>query len=121
MNTQDIVSQEVSQEAPKEFAVIRTSGKQFVVSPGQRLVIDQLSEVATGDEVEFSEVLMTKSDKGTQVGAPLVAGATVKAKLLSHGRSKKVIAFKKKRRQGYTKTQGHRQDQSTLVIQSISA
>lgn len=104
----------------KPYAVVKSSGKQLRVSAGDKVVVNQL-EAEIGSVVTLSEVLALGNGAGDiKIGTPLLAGASVTAKVLSHGRAKKVIIFKKRRRKGYTKKQGHRQDQTTLLIQAIS-
>jgi large subunit ribosomal protein L21 len=102
------------------YAVIRTGGKQYTAAPGQRLVVERL-EGEVGAEVVFNDVLLVKTaEKGVTVGRPLVEGATVKAKIIAHERAKKVLIFKKRRRKGYTKKQGHRQEVTRVEIQSVA-
>ena len=110
---------ENTQSEVKPYAVVKTSGKQFRVSAGDKIRVNQL-KAEIGSVVTLSEVLAISSGAGElKLGTPLLSGATVKAKVLSHGRAKKVIIFKKRRRKGYTKKQGHRQDETTLLIESI--
>ena len=96
------------------FAVVKTGGKQYRVSAGDRLKVEKLAGDA-GDIVELNEVLMV----GDQVGAPLVDGACVAAEIVEQGRDRKVIAFKKRRRQNSRRTIGHRQHLTTLEITEI--
>ncbi|MBI3757751.1 MAG: 50S ribosomal protein L21 [Deltaproteobacteria bacterium] len=100
------------------YAVIRTGGKQYRVSPGELLRIESLpSEV--GNDVAFAEVLLTSMDGAIQVGTPLVTGATVTARVVQHGKEKKILVFKKKRRKNYRRRQGHRQHFTAVQIQTI--
>ena len=108
----------VSDAPPATYAVIRTGGKQYRVSPGSKVSVEKL-EGAVGDEVVFSDVLLVKSSDKIVVGAPLVDGASVKAKILAQEKDKKVLIYKKRRRKGYTKKQGHRQARTRLVIESL--
>lgn len=105
-------------------AVVRFRGEQYTVTPGQKLTLNRL-DMEPGASVVFDEVLLVSSNQEGQstvlVGAPLVAGAKVTAKVLDHDKGKKVLIFKKKRRKGYTKFQGHRQLQSELLIEEIVA
>jgi len=102
------------------YAVIRTGGKQYRVTPGELLRIESLpGEV--GSEIAFSEVLLTSIDGTIQVGAPLVQGVTVTAKIVQHGREKKILVFKKKRRKNYRRRQGHRQNFVAVQIETINA
>ena len=99
------------------YAIIRTGGKQFQVEKGTTLRVPSLED-KVGASVEL-EVLVTGEGSKTQVGAPLVEGAKVKATVVDHGRAPKIVVFKKKRRKHYKRTQGHRQGYTTLKIESI--
>ena len=101
------------------FAVIETGGKQYRVSEGDVLDVELLGDVEDG--VEFDRVLMVGGEGEAQVGTPTVEGASVKASLVSAVRGPKLIVFKKKRRKGYRRTRGHRQDLHRIRIDSISA
>ncbi len=101
------------------YAVIRTGGKQYRVSPGQRVSVEKL-EGEIGTEILFSDVLLVKSAEKTTVGAPTIEGATVKAKIVAQDKDKKVLIYKKRRRKGYTKKQGHRQSKTRVIIESIA-
>jgi large subunit ribosomal protein L21 len=101
------------------YAVIRTGGKQYRVSEGQRLRVEKLpGEV--GDKLELDEVLMLGGEK-VAVGAPLVTGAKVSAEIVAQGKHKKVIVFKIKRRKNYRRRAGHRQPYTELKVTGISA
>src|SRR5262245_61597435 len=101
------------------YAVIRTGGKQYRVSPGELLRIESLtSEV--GSDVAFAEVLLTSVDGAIQVGTPPVAGATVTARVTQHGKEKKILVFKKKRRKNYRRRRGHRQNFTAVQIKTIN-
>ena len=102
------------------YAVFQTGGKQFRAEPGTRIRIPSL-DIEHGDSVTFDEVLLTgDADENVQVGAPTVDGAKVTAEVLRHGRDKKVIVFKRKRRKGYRRKQGHRQDFTEIRIDEIA-
>jgi large subunit ribosomal protein L21 len=101
------------------YAVIRTGGKQYKVAAGGKLKIESLP-VEVGSEVEIQDVLMVSDGDKISVGAPTVAGAVVKATVLSHGRGQKVIIFKMRRRKHYRKTQGHRQNYTEIRIDGIT-
>ncbi len=101
------------------YAVIRTGGKQYKVAAGGKLKIETLP-VEVGSEVEIQDVLMVSDGDKISIGAPTVAGAVVKATVLSHGRGKKVIIFKMRRRKHYRKTQGHRQNYTEIRIDGIT-
>jgi len=96
------------------FAVIKTGGKQYRVAANDLIKIEKVAGEA-GDIVEFAEVLLV----GTTIGAPTVAGALVTAEVVEQGRARKVIAFKKRRRQNSKRTRGHRQEQTTIRISEI--
>ena len=96
------------------FAVIKTGGKQYRVAAEDVLKIEKVAGDA-GDMVEFGEVLAV----GNEIGAPLVSGALVTAEILEQGRAKKVITFKKRRRQNSQRTKGHRQHLTTVKISEI--
>ncbi|MEE2526883.1 50S ribosomal protein L21 [Hyphobacterium sp. HN65] len=100
------------------FAVIQTGGKQYTVAPGDEISVEKL-EGQAGDNIVIENVLMLGGDKGVTVGAPLVEGASVVAELLENARDKKVIVFKKRRRQNYRRKAGHRQWFSKLRIAEI--
>jgi large subunit ribosomal protein L21 len=99
------------------YAVVKTGGKQYRVTPGEKLKVEQIP-ADIGSEVVL-EVLMLADGDNVTVGTPLVAGASVKAKILSHGRGKKVSIFKMRRRKHYQKHQGHRQNYTELHIESF--
>lgn len=99
------------------YAVVKTGGKQYRVTPGEKLKVEQIP-ADIGSEVVLDVLMLADGDSVT-VGTPLVAGASVKAKVLSHGRGKKVTIFKMRRRKHYQKHQGHRQNYTELQIESI--
>ena len=100
------------------YAVIKTGGKQYKVSAGGKLKVEPLP-VAVGGEVEITDVLMVADGDDIKVGAPMVAGASVKATVLSHGRGEKVMIFKMRRRKHDRKSQGHRQNYTEIRIDGI--
>ena len=101
------------------YAVIKTGGRQIKVEPGQVVRVDKL-EGQVGDSLTLAEVLLVKDGETLKAGAPLLDGASVSATIVEQDRGKKIIVFKKKRRQGYQKTQGHRQDYTALKITAIN-
>ncbi|WP_428151891.1 50S ribosomal protein L21 [Brevundimonas sp.] len=100
------------------YAVIKTGGKQYRVQPGDTIVVEKLDGDA-GQELKFDSVLMLGGDKGVTLGAPLIAGAFVGATLIETRKGEKIKIFKKTRRQGYRRTNGHRQMESVLRITGI--
>jgi large subunit ribosomal protein L21 len=102
------------------YAIIRTGGKQYQVEAGDTLRVEKLSG-EVGDTVELADVLLLVDGETIKIGQPVVDGAKVVAKIVEQGRHKKVIVFKKKRRQGYQVKKGHRQMYTALTIETISA
>jgi len=102
------------------YAVIKTGGKQYKVVAGERLKVEKIAG-DVGATVVIDKVLMISDATNTTVGAPLIAGATVSATVLSHGRANKVMIFKFRRRKHYRKTQGHRQSFTEIQIGEILA
>ena len=100
-------------------ATIKTQGRQFTVTKGDILKVNSYPNTQTGDSVEFNEVLMIGEGSDARFGSPLVEGASVKATILENKKDKKVVVFKKKRRQGYKRRRGHRQHLSVIKIESI--
>ncbi|AGX88468.1 50S ribosomal protein L21 [Candidatus Symbiobacter mobilis] len=100
------------------YAVIKTGGKQYKVAPGEKIKVEQIA-AEVGQEVVLSEVLAVGAGAELRVGAPLVAGVSVRAKVLSQGKHPKVRIFKLRRRKHYQKHQGHRQRYTELLIEAI--
>lgn len=100
------------------FAVIKTGGKQFRVAANDTLTVEKLAGEA-GDIVTFNEVLMVGDGADAAIGTPFVDGALVTAEVVEQGRARKVIAFKKRRRQNSRRTRGHRQHQTVIRIAEI--
>ena len=102
------------------YAIIKTGGKQYRVSVGDKLKVETL-EADAGAQVTLTEVLAISDDQGLKVGSPTLAGATVTATVLSHGRGDKVRIFKFRRRKHSMKSGGHRQNYTELKIDAIAA
>ena len=102
------------------FAVIRCGGKQYKVAKDDVIAVERLA-AQVGASVDLDQVLMVGEGEGARVGTPVLAGASVKARVLEQTRGPKIIVFKKKRRKGYRRTQGHRQDLTVLRITDISS
>lgn len=100
------------------YAVIKTGGKQYKVRPGEKLKIEQIP-ADIGSVITLDQVLAIGAGEGIKLGAPIVSGASVKATVVSHGRHDKVRIFKMRRRKHYQKRQGHRQNFTELLIESI--
>jgi large subunit ribosomal protein L21 len=101
------------------YAVIRTGGKQYRVSPGELLRVESLPG-ELGNEITFSEVLLTSADGVVQVGTPLVSGSSVTARIVQHGKERKILVFKKKRRKNYRRKRGHRQHFTAVQIKTVN-
>jgi len=97
------------------YAVIKTGGKQYRVTPGLKLKVEKLAG-DVGSNVVIDQVLMLADGENVTIGAPVIAGASVPATVVSHGRGDKVMIFKFRRRKHYRKTQGHRQDYTEIQI-----
>ncbi|WP_291845197.1 50S ribosomal protein L21 [Maricaulis sp.] len=102
------------------FAVIKTGGKQYRVAAGDEIRIEKL-EGAAGDTLDLGDVLMLGSEAGVTVGSPTVDGAQVIGELIDTNRARKIIVFKKRRRQNYRRTKGHRQWGTVVRIAEIVA
>jgi large subunit ribosomal protein L21 len=102
------------------YAILETGGKQYRVNAGDKLEIERLTTEA-GKEFTFDRILMVNNDGSVRVGTPTVEGATVTADVVEHKRGDKVVVFKFKRRKGYHKKQGHRQELTVVKIKSINA
>jgi len=101
------------------FAVIKTGGKQYLVSPKDKIKIEKL-EAEEGKEVVFDEVLLlAKDEENIKIGTPFIKGAKVKAKVLKQDKAKKVIIFKYKAKKRYQKKKGHRQPYTEVEITKI--
>ena len=101
------------------YAVVKTGSKQYRVSNGQKVKVEQLT-AEVGAEVMLDQVLAVGEGESVTLGKPLVAGAVVKAKVVAHGRGDKVRIFKMRRRKHYRKQQGHRQNYTELEILGIT-
>lgn len=105
----------------KTYAVIKSGNQQFRVSPGSRISVQKI-EGEPGSAVTFSDVVMVSNgDNNLKFGTPMVSGASVVGKIVAQDKAAKVIIYKKRRRTGYTKKQGHRQNLTRVLIESISA
>ena len=102
------------------YAIVKTGGKQYKVAQGDVLFVEKL-EANEGDVVTLDQVLAVVGENGLTVGAPVVEGATVTAKVVAQGKAKKVIVYKYKAKKDYRRKQGHRQPYTKLVIESINA
>lgn len=101
------------------YAVIKTGGKQYRVSEGDRLRVEKIAG-AKGDTIELAEVLMLGGER-VAVGSPLVSGAKVSAEIIGQGLGKKIVVFKMRRRKRYRRKNGHRQPFTELRVKTISA
>ena len=101
-----------------DYAVIRTGGKQYRVAPGQIIHVERL-DGDPGSQLAFTEVLLTAADGKVSVGTPTIAGVRVVAQVVTQGRAKKILIFKKKRRKQYKRKQGHRQGFTEIKIEKL--
>ncbi len=105
-----------------DYAIIQHGGKQYRVSPGDELNVERTArDLKAGDSLSFDQVMLVSSGDEVRVGKPVVEGVQVKAQVLDAVRGPKLIVFKKKRRKGYKRTQGHRQDYYRVRVESIEA
>lgn len=101
------------------YALVEIKGKQYRVEQGSTLRIDKL-ENPKGDNVEFDSVLLVHDDSGVKIGTPYLDGVSVKTTVGEHGRDKKVMVYKYKRRKNYRRTRGHRQSFTTVTVDEIA-
>jgi len=102
------------------YAVIKTGGKQYRVSSGDLLKVEKL-DGNVGDTIAFDKVLMTSDGDDVNLGKPYLEDIQVNGRIAEHGKDKKVVVFKYKKRKGYRKKRGHRQDFSLIKIEDIGA
>ena len=102
------------------YVIVEIAGQQFKAEKGRKLYVHRLSG-EVDSSVSFDKVLLTDNDGQVKVGAPVVAGASVKAKILKHLKDDKVIVFKKRRRKGYKVKNGHRQYLTQILVEDIIA
>ncbi len=100
------------------LAIVDISGKQFKVEPGLELRVP-LQNMKVGEKVSYDRILLLDNEKKVKVGTPIVTNTTVEATVLKHGRGKKIIVFKKKRRKGYRTKNSHRQGYTLIRVDSI--
>lgn len=100
------------------YAIVETGGKQFKVAEGSTLYVEKLAAVE-GDTVVLDKVFLVEKDGTVQVGSPYVAGASVTASVVGHGKGKKIIVYKYKSKKNYRRKQGHRQPFTKLKVESI--
>ena len=100
-------------------AIVEISGKQYNVGKNTKPFVDKLQE-KEGSKITFDNVLMVDNGSNTKIGNPVVAGASVEAKIVKHFKDKKVIVFKKKRRKGYKVKNGHRQQMTEIIIEKVN-
>ena len=102
------------------YAVVKTGGKQYRVTAGQKLKVEQIP-ADVGAEITLDQVLMAGEGESVKIGAPFIAGASIKCTVVSHGRHDKVRIFKMRRRKHYQKHGGHRQNYTELEISAVNA
>jgi large subunit ribosomal protein L21 len=105
-----------------EYAIVQHGGKQYRVSPGDELLVERVTpDLKSGDSLLFEHVMLVSQGDDVKVGQPLIEGAQVHGQVIAPVRGEKLIVFKKKRRKGYKKTQGHRQSYYRVRVESIEA
>ena len=102
------------------YAIVKISGKQYRVSEGDTIKVSS-QDWKVGDRVKFDQVLLSENGKNIVVGTPTVAGASVTVEILEHNRDKKLLIYKKKRRKGYQRKNGHRQGYTLLKVNNLQA
>ena len=105
----------------KMYAIVEINGQQFKAEAGKKLFVHHMATAEAGQTVEFEKVLLVDNDGNITVGAPTVEGAKVKAALVKLVKGDKVLVFHKKRRKGYRKLNGHRQQFTELAIKEVIA
>ena len=100
------------------YAIIKTGGKQYRVAEGEEVKVERLPGV-TGDDVTFDKVLMTSDGEAVKIGKPYLEDAEVSGHITRQGKDRKIIVFKFKKRKGYRKKQGHRQEFTSVKIENI--
>jgi len=100
------------------YAVIKTGGKQYRVAPGEELKVEKLAG-EVGDTIVFERVLLTSDGENVQIGKPFLEETRVVGRLARHGKNRKIIVFKYKKRKGYRKKRGHRQNFTLVKIENI--
>lgn len=101
------------------YAIVRTGGKQYQVSTGEKLRVEKI-DGQVGDSIELSEVLMVADGEDVKIGQPTLEGVKIAARIVEQDKAKKILVFKKKRRKGYRVKNGHRQLYTALEIGEIS-
>lgn len=101
------------------YALVDINGKQYKAEKGAKLKIDRIPR-QTGEKIEFKSVLLVSGSDEVKVGTPYVDGVSVKATVTDHGKDKKIVVFKYKKRKGYRKKYGHRQPYSVITIEDIT-
>lgn len=103
-----------------EYAIVEHGGKQYRVTPGDELLVERTEpDLKHGDDLLFERVMLMSDGKKVRIGAPTIDGALVRAQVMAAVRGSKVIVFKKKRRKGYKRTQGHRQNYYRVRVDAI--
>jgi large subunit ribosomal protein L21 len=102
------------------YAIVDFMGKQFRINKDMKLKVPYMAQIEAGTEIKLDKILMIVDGENTTLGKPTVSSANATAEILKHGRDNKIIVFKKKRRKGYRKTQGHRQYFTEIKILDIN-
>lgn len=103
------------------YAIVEILGQQFKVEAGRKIFVHRMEGAERGSQIELDKVMLIDNEGQITVGAPVIEGASVVAEIVSHVRGEKVLVFHKKRRKGYRKLNGHRQNFTELMIKEIKA
>ncbi|MBN1327437.1 MAG: 50S ribosomal protein L21 [Candidatus Cloacimonetes bacterium] len=101
------------------YAIVNFKGSQFKVEQDEIVQVPYLGDLEIGAEIKFEDILMLRNDQETRIGRPTIENVSVTAEIIAHKKAKKIIVFKKKRRKGYQKKQGHRQNYTEVKITQI--
>ena len=105
-----------------DYAIVEHGGKQYRVSPGDELLVERTQpDLKMGDDLVFDRVMLLSKEGSVRVGQPVVEGASVRSRVVAPVRGEKIIVFKKKRRKGYKRKNGHRQDYYRVRVEAIEA
>ncbi len=105
-----------------DYAIVEHGGKQYRVSPGDELLVERTQpDLKMGDDLVFDRVMLLSKNDTVRVGRPVVEGASVRSRVVAPVRGDKIIVFKKKRRKGYKRKNGHRQDYYRVRVEAIEA
>jgi large subunit ribosomal protein L21 len=102
------------------YAIVDFMGYQFQIKEGVTIKVPYIADIAVGSEIKIDKILMINSEENVSFGRPTIETATATVEVINHGRDKKIVVFKKKRRKGYRKTMGHKQNYSEIKVKAIN-